>query len=72
MARTQVSAVVDKDAKCDICDKPLRSGRAFYDAATVAGPWAWMCMGCFCRYGRGLGQGVGQEYDSRNDLKIRG
>ena len=67
-----ISACVDDNATCDICQKSLFSGKTFYDAATVQGPWGWMCQKCFNAYGVGLGTGVGQEYSSINKLKIRG
>ena len=65
-------ASVDVDAKCDICHGPLRKLAVFYDGKTTMGPWAWMCNGCFPRYGVGLGTGKGQEYNSATLEKIRG
>jgi len=67
----QVKASAPND--CQICYQPLRSGLSFFDCKTVLGPWAWMCQACFDEgQGCGLGTGVGQEYDSKTDVKIRG
>lgn len=46
--------------KCDICSQPIR--QLFVDGATVHGPWAIMCSACMMQHGRGLGQGLGQQY----------
>lgn len=49
--------VLTERPRCDICE-----GRpAAYDAATTMGPWAYMCVPCFEKYGRGLGMGLGQR-----------
>jgi hypothetical protein len=66
-----VIAYVEADKACDICNQPLRSSPTFYDASTARG-WCWLCLFCFHRYGRGLGTGVGQEYDSQTNEKLRG
>ena len=66
-----IKAMVDEDAKCDICERPLRRCEHFYDAATSMG-WGWLCRTCFLAYGRGLGTGLGQEYDSETLEKTRG
>lgn len=42
---------------CDIC----ANATAAYDGLTWLGPWAYMCEGCFTKYGTGLGLGVGQR-----------
>jgi len=42
---------------CDIC----HNVPAVYDGKTIAGPWAYMCEGCFKGYGLGLGVGRGQR-----------
>lgn len=37
-------------------------GEAVYDAATRMGPWATMTEANFKKYGRGMGNGIGQKY----------
>lgn len=67
-----VKACVDKDAECNICHESLFQFATFYDGATSMGPWAWMCLKCWQYNGRGIGTGVGQEYNSKTLEKIRG
>lgn len=46
--------------KCDVC----KNETACYDAATVYGPWAFMCQSCFELHGTGqLGLGKGQRLE---------
>jgi hypothetical protein len=55
---------------CDICKEPI--GSTFVDGATILGPWANMCFPkCFGKYGRGIGQGVGQKYQKDSEGKYR-
>lgn len=56
--------------KCDICHKDPK--KWFVDGATVHGPWALMCEGCFPSMGVGIGQGMGQKYDAETMLKLEG
>ncbi len=45
---------------CDICKGEIRT--VYVDGATMGGPWANMCLGCFAQHGVGLGTGRGQQY----------
>lgn len=56
--------------KCDICKSEM--GEFFYDFATVMGPWALGCEACFRKYGRGLGTGLGQKYNTETREKVDG
>lgn len=47
---------VERFPKCELYGK-----EAHYDAKTLWGPWAFLCVNCFKRYGIGLGVGKGQE-----------
>lgn len=51
---------INPPTECELCKAELTS--VFYDARTVQGCWANMCMECFHNYGVGLGTGKGQEY----------
>lgn len=61
---------------CDICDQDLKSGKVYYDAAIPCYPffglWGWVCEGCAAQYGIRTGTGLGQEYDSKTNEKVRG
>ena len=59
--------------KCQLCQVDLRQFDTFYDGR-VRGEtsWVWMCRECWRDYGAGLGTGIGQEYDSKTDEKLRG
>ena len=50
--------------KCDVCKRPILL--AFVDGKTIRGPWADMCVLCHQAFGRGLGTGRGQRYESRH------
>jgi len=52
---------INPPKKCDVCNGPFMND-CFYDARTVQGSWANMCINCFHEYGVGLGTGRGQEY----------
>lgn len=60
--------------ECDLCSYPLVA--LFVDGRTREGPWGFMCMPCFERFGCGLGLGRGQlyQYDKGTDkwIKIAG
>lgn len=62
---------IDEQSKCDICRQPLLRFSRFFDASTARG-WGWLCVQCFYAHGRGLGTGVGQEYDSKTMEKLNG
>jgi hypothetical protein len=47
--------------KCDICEKSIT--KVVVDGKMKFGPWAYMCLDCFEKYGVGLGIGKGQKYD---------
>lgn len=70
--KTKKIAYVSNDQECDICHGNLKAGTMFYDGRTTFGPWAWMCVKCFHVHGSGVGLGLGQEYDSTTNEKIRG
>ena len=55
--------------ECDLCGQPPQE---FFVDGQVKGhsSWALMCQDCFPRYGRGLGEGVGQKYDAKTLKKI--
>ena len=57
---------------CQLCDGGLRRYDTYYDANTITGHWAWICRECWQFYGVGLGTGLGQEYDSATNMKLRG
>ncbi len=64
---------INPPTECDICHGQFKND-CFYDARTVQGCWANMCMECFHNYGVGLGTGFGQEYqkDGVEWIKTRG
>ena len=49
--------------KCDFCGKPAK-----VDGKTSIGPWANMCWECYGRYGIGLGEGMGQQLLTANEV----
>lgn len=56
-----VKTEMDDIPNCDFCVRPAK-----YDAATVGGPWAYMCEKHFLNLGTGkLGMGHGQELVKR-------
>jgi len=57
---------------CDICHGNLRAYSRFVDGRTIMGPWALMCERCYLIYGKGLGTGVGQMYNSETLEKVAG
>ena len=56
--------------ECDICYAKI--GDIFYDAKTIYGPWGCLCEKCFKLHGVGLGIGLGQKYDAKTKLVIKG
>lgn len=63
--------------KCGYCGGELKKYERFYDAKIMhprAGRviWCWLCQSCFERSAIGLGDGIGQEYNSKTDEKLRG
>jgi hypothetical protein len=58
--------------KCEFCKGNLKRNAVYYDGATNSGHWAWMCRDCWEFNGVGLGTGLGQEYDSETNNKLRG
>lgn len=59
MNRAGTEATVLRRPTCDIC---ADGTEAFYDAATLVGPWAFLCEVHFRTHTRGrLGLGVGQR-----------
>jgi len=58
--------------QCDLCKGDLRKYDTFYDGRTFRRSWAWMCRECWQLEGVGVGLGLGQEYDSKTNEKLRG
>lgn len=59
--------------KCDICGGYVHElGKTYVDGATIMGPWADMCEGCYRKVGIGLGTGRGQRYDAKTGVKVEG
>ncbi len=60
-----------KPGDCDSCRADLTDLPIFFDAATAPRyQWAMLCPDCFVEHGFGLGDGVGQMYDSRTNMKL--
>ena len=59
---------------CNVCKGDYHG--VMYDASLRSfGCWANVCSGCFARYGKGLGVGLGQRYEKQQDgswLKVAG
>lgn len=55
-------AKISKIPKCDFCKEEAK-----FDAKTVFGPWAYLCERCFGKYGIGLGLGLGQVLQKRDE-----
>jgi hypothetical protein len=62
--------------RCDVCGQDLKSGETYFDASIPGPPyhgrWGWACSDCAETRTILTGPGVGQEYDSETDEKIRG
>lgn len=58
--------------ECQLCKGNLRQFSTFYDGKVFGSSWAWVCADCWSHVGGGLGTGLGQEYDSKTDEKLRG
>lgn len=56
--------------RCNLC-KEICSNY-YIDGKTKIGPWAYMCLSCFKKYGVGLGIGKGQKYDTITGKKVEG
>ena len=69
-----IKAYIDEDQTCDVCKGPLKSGLTFSDAAVPAagGSWAWLCQTCANTNGVRYGTGLGQQYDSKTNIKVKG
>ena len=54
-----ITAKVESLPQCDFCGETAQ-----YDATTIFGPWAFMCVSCFETNGTGqLGLGKGQRLE---------
>lgn len=60
-----VSVVVDSRPQCDLC----RKAEAQFDGKTSIGPWAYMCLACYRKFGVGLGTGFGQRLYLANEVQ---
>lgn len=60
---TEPELVVAFVEKKPLCDFDAKHGEADYDGATTMGPWAFMCLECWNKYGTGLGTGRGQKLE---------
>lgn len=64
---------INPPKECDICHELI--GEVFVDGKTCYGPWANMCPACFKEIGIGLGTGLGQKYQKKEDgnyVKVEG
>lgn len=52
---------------CDRCDHPFAPLRFMVDAVVPGGIGANVCARCFFELGRGLGEGLGQAYEARDE-----
>lgn len=57
---------------CDLCSADLSKEEYWVDGATIQGPWGNMCPKCHKKFGRGLGTGRGQKYNSKTGKKMEG
>ncbi len=53
---------------CSLCPNVV----ALVDGKTLEGPWAYMCVVCFSRFGVGLGSGLGQVMLWGKEPRLRG
>lgn len=60
---------INPPKECDVCHKPI--GEEMYDAKTIYGPWANMCVNCFNTIGVGLGTGLGQMYRLKDGKYVK-
>ena len=56
--------------RCNLCREICSN--YYIDGKTKIGPWAYMCLSCFKKYGVGLGVGKGQKYDATTGKKVEG
>ena len=59
-------------AACDLCSRDVRDSVYFYDAQMIDGPWALVCPMCHLNHCHGVGQRIGQKYDSETLAKLGG
>uniref|UniRef100_A0A6H1ZZV9 Uncharacterized protein n=1 Tax=viral metagenome TaxID=1070528 RepID=A0A6H1ZZV9_9ZZZZ len=59
--------------ECQICKDELRRFDTFYDCRARKGDkvWSLICRECFQLYGIGIGTGLGHEFDSTSNKKLR-
>ena len=55
--------------QCDLCHKTL--SQLYFDAATLSGPWAYLCPECFWSFGRTLGLGSGQLFIRVDETEVK-
>jgi len=53
--------------RCQLCGCSLLEEKIFYDAKSLVGPWAIMCLNCFNDKGLGVGTGLGQVYEREKE-----
>lgn len=56
-----IAVMVSKLPPCDFCKEKGLDTLAHYDAKTIFGPWANLCLPHFIDLGYGLGTGLGQK-----------
>jgi hypothetical protein len=64
MKKTNEQLIVAKLPKCNFCDEEAR-----YDGKTIQGPWAYMCVEHYCKFGTGVGLGRGQRLVLQSDIE---
>lgn len=60
-----VRTIVESLPTCELCHK----AEALFDGKTRIGPWAFMCLQCFGKFGIGLGTGKGQRMVLRSEVQ---
>jgi len=71
MVKNKTVTWTGSHSNCDICRQPLGT-RNFVDGKTAFGPWALMCLGCARDNGVKYGTGLGQLYDGKTRIKLKG
>jgi hypothetical protein len=61
-------------AKCESCEEDLSTVPYFVFGLTHSGKWELLCLNCHgtLGVGVGIGEGIGQMYDSKTLEKVQG